>query len=303
MKASGLAIPGPDQGEADIDAIPARRPVLVGLIGSGIGASRSPALHEGEGAAQGLAYRYRLLDLDRLGLTPPALPELVKAARLSGFAGLNITHPCKQAILPVLDELSDTARTLGAVNTVVFAPDGRAIGHNTDCSGFAESFRRELGDAPRRRVLQLGAGGAGAAVAHALLALGVDDLVIIDTDESRAARLAADLSRRFGPDRATAMRDPAQGVAAADGLVNATPIGMSKHPGSPLDPMLLRASLWVADIIYFPLETELLLRARALGCRTMGGGGMVVFQAAEAFRLFTGVEPDVRRMLRHFREM
>src|SRR5579862_6338798 len=123
--------------------------VLIGLIGASIQASRSPALHMREGMAQGLAYIYRLIDLEVLGLATDALPELIGAARRFRFTGLNITHPCKQSVIPLLDELSADARAIGAVNTVVFAADGRTAGHNTDWSGFAESFRRELDDAPR----------------------------------------------------------------------------------------------------------------------------------------------------------
>ena len=281
----------------------APRAVLVGLIGSGIQASRTPAMHEREGAAQGLAYVYKIIDLDTLGLSAAALPELLTAARRFGFAGLNITHPCKQAVIPLLDDLSPDARALGAVNTVVFGRDGRAVGHNTDWSGFAEAFRRTLPDVARRRVVQFGAGGAGAAVAHALLTLGVDELSLVDTDRGRSERLAQDLCGRFGTGRARAADDTARAVRAADGIVNTTPLGMAKYPGMPLARELLRPELWVADIVYFPLETELLASARALGCRTMGGGGMAVFQAADAFRLFSGREPDPERMIRHFESM
>src|SRR6202045_402289 len=177
----------------------APRAVLVGLIGSGIQASRTPAMHEREGAAQGLAYVYKIIDLDTLGLSAAALPELLTAARRFGFAGLNITHPCKQAVIPLLDDLSPDARALGAVNTVVFGRDGRAVGHNTDWSGFAEAFRRTLSDVARRRVVQFGAGGAGAAVGHALLTLGVDELAIVDTDRGRSERLP---HHPWGPFRA-----------------------------------------------------------------------------------------------------
>ena len=276
------------------------RSVLVGLIGAGIQASRSPAMHEREGAAQGLAYIYRLIDLDGPGLAAAALPELLAWAYRFGFAGLNITHPCKQAVIPVLDALSSDARAIGAVNTVVFEADGKAVGHNTDWYGFAESFRRELTDAPRARVAQLGAGGAGSAVAHALLTLGVGELSIADIDEARAGQLAAALCGRFGAGRAIASTDPARVIGAADGLVNTTPIGMVGHPGMPLSRGLLRPELWVADVVYFPLETELLRTARAIGCRTMSGGTMAVFQAVGAFRLFTGIEPDADRMIAHF---
>ena len=276
--------------------------VQAGLIGAGIQGSRTPALHEREGAEQGLRLIYRRIDLERLGLGPEALPELLTAAERMGFAGLNITYPCKQAVLPLLDELSEEARALGAVNTVVLR-DGRRVGHNADLSGYAEAFRRGLPDVPRGRVVQIGAGGAGAAVAHAAMRLGVDRLTVFDTEKARAAQLAADLVARYGAGRAAAAAELPSAMAEADGVINATPVGMAKFPGSPLPATLLRPALWVSDIVYFPIETELLRAARAAGCRTLRGGGMAVFQAVEAFRLFTGIAPDAERMLRHFAAM
>ncbi|GAA2856855.1 shikimate dehydrogenase [Streptosporangium fragile] len=274
---------------------------LVGLIGSGIGPSLSPPLHEQEAVHHGLHYVYRLLDIDRVG---GDVGELVRTARRFGYDGLNVTHPCKQAVIPYLDELSPDARMLGAVNTVVF--DGeRAIGHNTDWAGFAESFARGLPDAPTHRIVQLGAGGAGAAVAHALLTMGADQITVVDTDPARAPALTGELAARFGAGRAR-HAGPAglpELLAEADGLVHATPTGMAHHPGMPLPAELLHPGLWVADIVYRPLETELLKQARALGCRTLDGGGMVVFQAVHAFRLFTGREPDAERMLAHLTDL
>ncbi|MDX8482074.1 shikimate dehydrogenase [Mesorhizobium sp. VK24D] len=278
---------------------------LVGLIGSGIQASRTPPMHEREGDAQGLRLIYQRIDLEQLGLGADALPDLLLAAERMGFAGLNVTHPCKQAIIPYLDELSPDAAALGAVNTVVLR-DGKRFGHNTDWWGFAESFRRGLPGASLGRVVQLGAGGAGAAVAHALMTLGVEELTLSDVDPSRAEAVAASLNERFGRNalcRVRVSRNLAADMASADGLVHCTPTGMAKYPGLPLPQELLRAELWVAEIVYFPLETELLRGARRLGCRTLDGGGMAVFQAVEAFRLFTGVAPDPERMLRHFTEL
>jgi len=275
---------------------------LAGLIGAGIQASRTPAMHEREGAEQGLRYIYKLIDLQALNLGVEALPDLLLAAERMGFAGLNITHPCKQAVIPLLHDLSEDARALNAVNTVVLR-DGRRIGHNTDWWGFAESFRRNLPDAKRDRVVQLGAGGAGAAVAHAALTLGVGRLTIVDTEPARAEQVASSLAQRYGAGRAVAGADLAAVMAEAEGLINTTPVGMAKYPGLPLPAELLRPELWVAEIVYFPLETELLRRARTLGCRTLDGGGMAVFQAVEAFRLITGIAPDADRMLRHFASM
>lgn len=276
--------------------------ILAGLIGAGIQASRTPAMHEHEGDAQGIRYLYRLIDLDQLGVTSEALPELLDAAQRLGFTGLNITFPCKQAIIPLLDELSPEARGIGAVNTVVFA-DGKRIGHNTDCLGFAEGLRRGLPNVARERVVQMGAGGAGAAVAHALLQDGVQQLTIFDVDPARAAELAANLNASFGAGRAQAGSDLPAAMAEAQGLVNTTPVGMAKLPGLPLPAELLRADLWVAEIIYFPLETELLRAARALGCQTLDGGKMAVFQAVKAFELFTGRAADAERMMAHFASM
>ncbi|GAA1153310.1 shikimate dehydrogenase [Streptomyces javensis] len=276
-----------------------RESCLVGLIGSGVGPSLSPALHQREADRHGLRYLYRLIDIDPLGLGPERVGELVRAAARLGFDGLNITHPCKQTVIEHLDGLSEDAALLGAVNTVVFGADGRAIGHNTDWSGFARSFARGLPDAPTGEIVLLGAGGAGAAVAHALLTVGADRLTLADTDPARAAGLAGTLATRFGAAR---VRTVAPGglpaaVGGADGLVHATPTGMAAHPGLPLPVELLRTGLWVAEVVYRPLETPLLAAARAAGCRTLDGGGMAVFQAADAFRLFTGREPDATRML------
>ncbi|ATR21873.1 Shikimate 5-dehydrogenase [Roseomonas mucosa] len=279
-----------------------RQTVLCGLIGHGIQASLTPAMHEREGDEQGLRSQYKLIDLQVLGLGVEALPELLQAAGRMGFTGLNITYPCKQAVIPLLDELSPDAAALGAVNTVLLR-DGRRIGHNTDWSGYAEAFRRNMDGVALDRVVQLGAGGAGVAVAHALLTMGVGQLTIQDMDPARAQALAASLSERFGAGRAVACADLPAAMAAANGLVHCTPTGMAAHPGLPLPAELLRPALWVSEIVYFPLETELLRTARALGCRTLSGGGMAVFQAVQAFRLFTWREPDPERMLRHFAEM
>jgi shikimate dehydrogenase len=282
--------------------VTAARSFLVGLIGAGIQASLTPAMHEREGARHGLRYVYRRIDLDVLGVGVEALPRLLDDAEREGFSGLNITYPCKQAVIPYLDELSDDARAIGAVNTVVFRA-GRRIGHNTDCSGFAMSLRAGLADAPRGRVVQLGAGGAGAAVAHAALGEAVRCLVLSDPDVQKAGALAAALCARFGAGRSVVAPDLAPEMARADGLIHATPTGMVKHPGLPLPAALLRPSLWVAEIVYFPIETELLRVARQLGCRTVDGSSMAVYQAVYAFELFTGIAADAVSMRRDFDQL
>lgn len=271
---------------------------LIGLIGAGIQASRSPAMHMLEASRQGLRYVYKLIDLEKLGLGVEALPDLLAAAERMGFDGLNITHPCKQAVIPLLTELSEEARAIGAVNTVVLR-NGKRSGHNTDCTGFAEGFRRGLPGVRTTRVVLLGAGGGGAAVAHAALTLGIEHLSIFDIDTARAAQLATALDTS----RVARATNLAEAMGRADGLIHATPMGMAQHPGLPLPPTLLRPEQWVAEIVYFPLETELLRTAKQIGCRTLNGGGMAVFQAVDAFRLFTGIQPDAERMLRSFADM
>jgi shikimate dehydrogenase len=273
----------------------------VGLIGADIGPSLSPALHEREAQHLGLSYVYERLDITALGLAPEAVGGLLRLTQQLGFSGVNITHPCKQQVVDQLTRLSTDAAALGAVNTVVFDHRG-AVGHNTDCQGFQESFVRGLPDVPTGRVVLLGAGGAGSAVAHGLLSLGAEQLVVCDVEPERADGLAEALGTRHGPHRArTAQRDElGHELRRADGLINATPAGMRANPAPPLAPDLLHDGLWVAEVVYRPLETELLAHARQLGCRTLDGGGMAVFQAALSFELFTGRRPDRARMLRHF---
>ena len=274
------------------------RRVSVGLVGRAIQSSRSPIMHEREGARLGLFATYALLDFDRLGLADAALAAVVDAAARLGFAGLNVTHPFKQTVIRHLDRLSPEADAIGAVNTVVFGPGGR-VGHNTDGWGFAESFRDGLPGAGLGAVLQFGAGGAGAAVGHALLDLGAATLQIVDTDAARAEALARRLSAGFGRP-VTVVADIAAAAAVSDGIVNTTPVGMAKYPGLPLPRAALAPRHWVADVVYFPEDTELLRTARAVGCRTLAGTGMAVYQAVRAFELFTGLAPDRAAMRGHF---
>jgi shikimate dehydrogenase len=280
-----------------------RRPAyLIGLIGDGVLPSLSPPMHEREAEFHGVRLVYRPIDMPSLGLGPANLQGLLRHARLLGFNGLNITHPYKQTVLELLDEVSDDARILGSVNTVVFEADGRMTGHNTDHLGFQKGFEEGLGDAALGRVVQVGIGGAGAAVALALVRSGVEQLTVGDLFPERAHLLAARLNAAAGRD-VVRVADAGQlsgAIRAADGVVNATPLGMAAHPGTSFDVGLLHSGQWVSDVVYRPLRTELLAKAEAIGCRTLDGGRMCVHQGAEAFRLFTGLEPDPQRMRRIF---
>lgn len=277
---------------------------LVGLVGDGVTPSLTPPMHEHEADLLGLRYLYRPIDLLELGLAGDAVGSLLRSARSLGFNGLNITHPCKQLVLAHLDEISPDARRLGAVNTVVIR-DGRFVGHNTDWSGFAAALATGLPGAALEHVVQLGAGGAGSAVAYALLSGGVRTLDLVDVDQERAAQRAAELAGFF-PDSTITGRTTAelpQLMQAADGLVHCTPVGMAAHPGAPLDLELVESRHWVADIVYRPIDTELVRDARAKGCTVLDGGRMAVGQAADAFRIFTGLEPDADRMRGHFLQL
>jgi shikimate dehydrogenase len=278
------------------------RRLLLGLIGAGIQRSLSPALQEEEARHQGIRMHYQLIDLDSEGRGIAALPGLIEAARIMGFAGLNITYPCKQAVVPLLDALSEEALAIGAVNTVV-REGSRLVGHNTDGSGWSWGFRRALPQAGLSRVVLLGAGGAGSACADAVLRLGAGELVIVDKDAARASLLAERMNSIHEPARASASSDIAAAMKGAAGLIHATPTGMASLPGLPLPAALLRPGLWLSEVVYFPLETELLKVARSAGCATSDGGHMNVGQASRGFRLFTGLEPDAERMDAHFRRL
>lgn len=276
--------------------------MLLGLIGAGIQRSLAPLLQEGEARAHGLRAHYQLIDLDTAGVGVEALPGLMSAVRVIGFDGLNVTYPCKQAVIPLLDELSEEARAIGAVNTIV-RREGRLVGHNTDGAGWGWGLRRALPGAKLDRVVLLGAGGAGSAVAHAVLKLGAGRLAVLDTMQARAESLALRLNQLYGSAKASPATDIESALADADGLIHATPLGMEKSPGMPVPERLLRPPLWVSEIVYVPLETALVRAARRIGCAVLDGGHMNVGQAALAFELFTGLAADIGRMEAHFRRL
>lgn len=272
---------------------------LAGLIGEDIQGSSAPAMHEEEAAALGFDLTYRLIDFLHPKRDPAFLAAILDAAESLAFAGVNVTHPYKQAILPLLTDLSDDARRIGAVNTVMFR-EGKRIGHNTDWSGFAAHFSATLPDAALDHVALIGAGGAGSAVGYAALTLGARELRIHDCAPARAHALATNLQDTF-PDREIHVAENvAEALRGADGIIHTTPVGMLGHPGMAIPASELRPEMWVAEVVYFPVETALVRAARQCGCRVMTGDGMAVRQAAASFALFFAIQPDVERMLRRF---
>lgn len=281
-----------------------RRPsALVGLVGTGIAPSLTPAMHELEGARHGINYVYRLIEMPEAGVTQQDLARVLDSARQMRFTGLNITHPFKQRIIPLLDELDDRAARLGAVNTVRFVGD-RGIGSNTDVSGFGWAFEESLGDAIAHRVVVIGAGGAGSAVVAALAERNTAEIIIVDQDTERAAALAA-TATAWTTQRVSSApsSELASLLPTVDGLVNATPFGMAEHPGSAFDLALLTDDMWVADIVYRPTVTPLLREASGRGLRVMAGTGMAMAQAADSFELFTGNIADRSAMLADLQDL
>jgi shikimate dehydrogenase len=274
--------------------------VLIGLIGANIMGSLSPALFADAFVAAGIDGFYHLMDVDRL--RGRRLVQMLDALKVAGFAGTNITYPFKQDIIPLLDAVDPEAAQTGAVNTVAIAPDGRTTGYNFDRRGWRRSFEETFGrdSAQGATVVLVGAGGAGRAVAFALMDLGVGVLILHDQDSVRAKALMADIVKHYGASRCRITSDLERDIGAAAGVVNATQVGMRGFPGNPVPVAALKATHWAADVIYTPIQTAFLETAAARGARTLNGGGMCVHQAVEAFRLFTGIEPDVARLHRTF---
>ena len=273
------------------------------LIGQNIGGSLTPDMHMAEAKAQGFNYAYQRFDT----VTPPfngmTLKEILQRAEAEGMVGVNVTHPFKADAAGLMHELSETTQTLGAVNTVLFE-NGRWIGHNTDYVGFRSALRREMPMASIAKVLLVGAGGAGGAVALALIDQGCGALCVTDLSLDRANSLATRLKAARPRADIQVVRDiESADPSSLSGVVNATPVGMDAHPGMAFDPDQLSPACWVADIIYFPRQTELLKRAASRRLRIMDGSGMAIFQAAAAFHLLTGKAASPERMSEQFKHL
>lgn len=265
------------------------------LVGKGISRSLTPAMHEAEGRVYRLNYKYDFIDTETNAYRKYSLFEIIENARTDGLLGLNITHPYKVDVTQYLDKLSENARKLRAVNTIVFQGKN-AVGYNTDYTGFFTAFLKEFDAAPIENVLLLGAGGAGAAVGLALLGCGVHRLQIYDTEVPKAKALRQLLLNHYPlADVRCAEAMDRSVTRSLSGVVNATPMGMVEFPGSAFPLELLSPEMWVSDIVYFPLETRLLAYARALGCRVMTGSEMAIAQAVHSFELFTGFAGDSSR--------
>ena len=257
------------------------------VIGDPVAHSLSPLLHQAMLDQTGAAYRY-----DVRTVRPEELPAFVRWAKDGGCAGFNVTMPHKEAILPLLDEVDTTAASCGAVNTVCIR-EGRAIGHNTDGTGFLDSLAGQGFYPQGRTVLLLGAGGAAKAVGHALAAAGAGRVIVCARRLERAAALAAQLPG-CGEGIVLAQDAIQQAASACDLLVNATPLGMAGSPAfARLDFLqAMPPHAVVYDLVYHPRRTALLEAAARQGLRTVGGIDLLIRQAVRAFTFFTGETPD-----------
>jgi len=267
--------------------IPQSKKLLTGLIGAPIAHSASPAMHEQAAAALGLRGHYQLIEV--AGASRAELAMMLEGVRRLGFAGVNVTFPYKEAIVGLLDELAPAAAAMAAVNTVV-VKDGRLVGHNTDTTGFARAAAPLVETSGHGTVAVVGAGGVGKAIAFALAGLNVSGIRIFDTERERADKLAKLLPRHEGIVVADSVEHALDGAV---GLVNGTPVGMLPSRATPVQATLLHEGLWVADAVYSPLLTPLLVSAQAKGARIMTGRELAIYQAADAFELFTGLAPSV----------
>jgi shikimate dehydrogenase len=260
------------------------------LIGAPIAHSASPAMHRQAADALGVRYHYQLIEV--AGAGREELRVLLDGVRRLGFAGVNVTFPYKEAVVDLLDEMSPGAAAIGAVNTIV-AGNNRLVGHNTDTTGFARAVADLVAGSGRGPVAVIGVGGVGKAIAFALAGLGVAEIRIFDTDRAKADKLAGLLRTQSGIAVVDRIEDA---LAGAAGVVNGTPVGMLPNRGTPVPDALLHDGLWVADAVYSPLWTPLLTAAKASGARTMTGRELAIYQAADAFELFTGLTPSTIEM-------
>ena len=272
---------------------------LLAVIGAPIGHSLSPIIQNAALHAAGLDYVYTALPV-----RADALASAVRGLRDAGIAGFNVTIPFKTEIIPLLDALSEDARRIQAVNTVVIE-DGRMVGHNTDVMGFLAGFAERGIALTGKNAVLIGAGGAARAALWGLLRSGVRSVVIGVRNAAKGTALAADFAAD-GDVRAVSFDDTAWIAACSDAdlVVQTTPLGMTPHTEAmpPVDAAVINPSAVVYDLIYTPAETHFLREARARGCETINGETMLVAQGAEAFHLWTGKRPDVELMKRVLRE-
>ncbi len=274
---------------------------LFGLLGYPLGHSFSPPMHNAAFAATGINAAYFLLEV-----RPEDLGTALAGMKKLPFGGGNVTIPNKVAIMEHLDEISEAARLIGAVNVIKFA-DGKVKGYNTDGSGFFRAFQTELGETPEGKTFFVnGAGGASRAICVEAVLRGAKKLYICNRTPAKAEAIAGDINEKIRPCAAAVPQEPeamAAALAEADVFINTTSIGMyPKVEDLSFDVSLLRPEIIVCDAVYNPVETRLLREAAALGCRTMSGANMLINQGAESYAIWFDREPPTEVMGRVIRD-
>ncbi|MSU90261.1 shikimate dehydrogenase [Rhodobacteraceae bacterium 2CG4] len=269
-----------------------RRTLRLGLIGDNIAGSHAPLLHRLAGRQNGLDVCY-----DRL--VPPerreSFEQVFDACALGGYRGINVTYPYKERAVRHVRIDDPAVRAIGAVNTVLFGPDGPR-GHNTDHTGFMSAYRTGRGGRAPGIVLMIGAGGVGRAVAFGLAKLGARELRLSDRDPDRAQALAAALRPVAGGMRVSIWDEPETAAGGAQGLINCTPVGMDGYGGTPLPSDAMRGAEWAFDAVYTPVETRFLVDAAAAGLSVVSGWELFFFQGVQAWALFSGAPLDERAL-------
>lgn len=258
--------------------------VQLGLIGDNIARSQSPRLHELAGTLSGLNVRYDRLVPQDLGKD---FEEVFAEARSADYRGLNITYPYKERVVALLEVPDAQVAALGAVNTVIFEPDGPK-GYNTDWSGFMAGYVHAFGDRAPGSVCMVGAGGVGKAVAFGLLALGLSELRLVERDLAKAEALAKALRLAAPGLKVMVTGNITEGTAGVAGLVNCTPVGMVGYEGTPVPRSLMAGAEWAFDAVYTPVDTQFLTDAEAEGLSIMSGYELYFYQGLHAYRIFHG---------------
>ena len=273
--------------------------VRLGLIGDNIAASKAPRLHAAAGRMRGVEVAYDLLVPAEQGA---GFDELFDRCAAGGYRGINVTYPYKERAAARVGIESPLVRAMGAVNTVVFGPDGPR-GFNTDHTGFVTAWCAAFGAAARPgAVCQVGAGGAGKAVAFGLAALGAEAIRLLDLDRGRAERLAAALREARPETEATAATSLEDAARGARGIVNCSPVGMVGHEGTPIPRDLLPGAAWAFDAVYTPVDTRFLADAAAAGLETLSGYELFFAQGADGTEIFLGGPVDRSRLRRALAE-
>lgn len=266
---------------------------IFGLLGYPIKHSLSPVMHNAAFKALGIVVEYELFEK-----RPEELRDFFRELKKGLISGVNVTIPYKEKVLRYLDELSQEAELIGAVNTIL-VKEKRLIGYNTDGEGFITSLREEAGIDPQgKRIVIIGAGGASRAISIQLAKEKARRISLTDIVLNKARDLASCLKKNFPEGEATAVREEGleKEIREADILINATPVGMRPDDPSPIDPKFLHPHLLVYDLIYNPPKTRLLSQAERIGAKTLNGMGMLLYQGALAFTIWTGKEAPLKAM-------